>query len=147
MNDFEYRPDDAGSEKQEQSRVLLVDDNEDAAVSLALLLGTVGFKVAVAFSGLAALAKAEQFKPDACLLDINMPGMDGYELARKLRQGAKDRPLVLATMTALDDFQHLDRAANAGFDLHFNKLAEPHELIEQLRDALAPSSMSGKRTT
>jgi CheY-like chemotaxis protein len=117
-------------------RVLVVDDNEDAATSLAMLLGAAGYEVETSFDGKTALQAAERFEPDACVLDINMPGMDGYELARRLRVMAPHHPPVLATMTAYSDDAHLDRAVDAGFDLHFTKPADPREVVEQLRNCL-----------
>ncbi len=125
------------TEKQ-PTRVLVVDDNRDAATSLALLLGAAGYQVETSFDGTSALAKAQGFAPDACVLDINMPGMNGYELARRLRAQARDRPPVLATVTAYSDFGHLSRAAEAGFDLHFTKPADPREVVDQLADHVAP---------
>jgi two-component system, OmpR family, response regulator len=123
--------------EKETSRVLVVDDNRDAAASLALLLGAAGFKVETAFCGEAALEKAETFKPDACVLDINMPGMNGYELAQHLKAQTPEHQPVLATMTGYDDHDHLERAASAGFDLHFRKGSDPREVIEQLVDECA----------
>src|SRR5688572_30739932 len=117
-------------------RVLVVDDNRDAATSLALLLGAAGYAVETTFDGKSALEVAERFAPDACVLDINMPGMDGYELARRLREMAPEHPPVLATVTAYSDTGHLDRAAEAGFDLHFTKPADPAEVVEQLDDCV-----------
>lgn len=117
-------------------RVLIVDDNQDAALSLAMILGVCGFDVATSFDGKQALKAAESFKPDACVLDINMPGMDGYELARRLR-AKSDHPPVLATVTAYSDDAHLDRAVDAGFDLHFTKPADPTEVAEQLGHCLS----------
>jgi CheY-like chemotaxis protein len=118
-------------------RVLIVDDNQDAAISMAMVLGAVGFDVETSFDGQRALKVAERFKPDACVLDINMPGMDGYELARRLRENAAGTPPVLATVTAYSDHAHLDRAVDAGFDLHFTKPADPTEVAEQLEDYLS----------
>lgn len=118
-------------------RVLVVDDNRDAATSLALLLGAAGYRVETSFDGEAALEAAGRFGPDACVQDINMPGMDGYELARRLREMSPGRPPVLATVTAYSDVQHLDRAADAGFDLHFTKPADPVEVIDQLGECVS----------
>ncbi len=117
-------------------RVLVVDDNRDAARSLALLLRNAGYQVETSFDSETALMVAERFVPDACVLDINMPGMDGYELARHLRAMTKDHPPVLATLTGYSDYAHLDCAADAGFDLHFTKPADPVELVEQLGDCV-----------
>jgi two-component system OmpR family response regulator len=107
------------------TRVLVVDDNRDAAETLSFLLARHGYEVETRFDGPSALAAAEAFEPDACVLDINMPGMDGYDLARRLRARAPARPPVLATVTAYRDFDHVERAAEAGFDLYFTKPAEP----------------------
>lgn len=117
-------------------RVLVVDDNRDAANALAVLLEMAGFQVETSFSGLTALEVARGFRPDVCLLDINMPGMDGYELARRLRQLTPDHPPILATVTAYSDDDHLDRAVDAGFDLHFTKPANPADVIDQLGDCV-----------
>jgi two-component system OmpR family response regulator len=65
-----------------------------------------------------------------------MPGMNGYDLARRLREMTPDHPPVLATVTAYSDGRHLDRAADAGFDLHFTKPADPVEVIDQLDDCM-----------
>lgn len=117
-------------------RVLVVDDNQDAATSLALLLQAAGYEVTTSFDGPAALEAARQCRPDACVIDINMPGMNGYEVARRLREMTPDHPPVLATVTAYNDIQHLDRAADSGFDLHFTKPADPLEVIDQLGDCV-----------
>jgi len=117
-------------------RVLVVDDNKDAANSLAFLLGTAGFQVATAFDGYSALEVAARFKPEACILDITMPGMNGYELARRLREMASECPPILATLTAYSDFEHLNRAVDVGFDLHFTKPADAADVADQLEDFL-----------
>jgi CheY-like chemotaxis protein len=114
-------------------RVLVVDDNRDAAETLSELLAYYGYEVATCYDGPEALATAERFEPDACVLDLTMPGMDGYELARRLRQRTPDRPPVLATVTAYSDLDHLQLAAEAGFDLYFTKPANAQEVAERIR--------------
>jgi two-component system OmpR family response regulator len=116
-------------------RVLVVDDNRDAAITLGILLTACGFNVETSFDGEEALATAEQFQPDACVLDINMPGMDGYELARRLRERSPQSTPILAAVTGQDDYDHLEQEANAGFDLHFTKPADPVDLADQLEFA------------
>ena len=123
---------------EQRPRVLVVDDNRDAAMTLSFLLAAAGYEVQTCFDGHAALAAAEWFGPDACVLDINMPGMNGYELARRLRERAADRPPIFATVTGDSDFAHLDQAADAGFDLHFTKPADPADLAEQLGAFVRP---------
>lgn len=116
-------------------RVLLVDDNQDGAETLAFLIREAGCEVVVCYDGLSALSAIKKFDADACVIDINMPKMSGYDLARALR--ALDRPLpVLATLTAYDDYAHLDRAVDAGFELHFTKPVDAEELIDQLERAV-----------
>ena len=117
-------------------RVLVVDDNLDSAESMGEFLTTSGFEVKVCFDGPSALTACEKFRPDACLLDINMPGMDGYELARRLRERFADHPPVFATMTAYGDYAHLERAVDAGFDLQFTKPVDTHEVVEQLEGSV-----------
>ena len=118
-------------------RVLIVDDNEDAARSLAYLLSSAGYRVETAFDGATALAIAQHFVPDICILDINMPGMNGYELARRIRESLIENPPLLATMTAYNDALHLDRAVSAGFDLHFTKPVTVEDLIDQLESSVS----------
>lgn len=121
---------------EQPRRVLVVDDNEDAAATLGFLLKSAGYQVETCFDGPSALAAADRFEPDACVLDINMPGMDGYELARRLREKDPQHPPVLATVTAYEDYGHLTKAADAGFDLHFTKPADPGEVLDQLGDCV-----------
>jgi DNA-binding response OmpR family regulator len=119
-------PDQAGTVS-----VLVVDDNADAADSLALVLGVHGFTARVAYSGPDALAVATADPPDVVLFDIGMPGMDGWELARRLRAASTVRLLVAVTGYGTEG----DRMASneAGVDLHFVKPVEPDVLVESLR--------------
>src|SRR5580698_5369126 len=90
-------------------RVLCVDDNEDAADSLGTLLGMVGYETAVAHDAGTALAGVDAFQPQACILDITMPGMDGYELAQQLRKGPRGEEMLLIALAALSDYNSLER--------------------------------------
>lgn len=110
-------------------RILCVDDNRDVAESLVLMLQMIGFEAEAAFDGPSALEAARRFHPNACVSDINMPGMDGYELARRLRQWAGREPLLLIAVTARTTEEDQQKAAEAGFDLHLNKPADPVEVI------------------
>lgn len=122
---------DTSAAPQRLTRVLVLDDNRHAATIVGALLAAEGFLVATSFDGQSALQEEESFHPDTCLLDITMPGMDGYELARRLRAAPGKSP-VLATLTAQRGPEHLDRAAHAGFDLQFNKPADPAQVVDQL---------------
>jgi two-component system CheB/CheR fusion protein len=107
-------------------RVLIVDDNADAAQSLALLARAWGHEVAVASDGPSALALAQRFEPQRALVDIGLPGMSGYELARRLR--TQHPQLYLVAMTGYGRETDRREAHSAGFDVHLVKPANPHEL-------------------
>ena len=121
---------------------LVVDDNRDAADSLALLLRLAGQDVRVAYDGPSALAEAQQFRADLVFLDIGMPGMDGYEVATRLRRqpGAEDVVLVAVTGWGQEDDRR--RGQEAGFDGHTVKPAEP----EPLRPFFAHPRLAGRPT-
>jgi len=105
-------------------RVLIVDDNEDAANSLALILELGGHKTASVYSAADALARAVAFRPDVVLLDIGLPGMDGYEVAQKLRELPGLRDIRLVAVTGYGRSDDRIRARDAGFDDHLTKPVE-----------------------
>ena len=107
-------------------RLLVVDDNQDAAISLAMLLRLQGHEVRVAHSGVAALEMTKSYLPDAVFLDIGMPGMDGYEVARRLRQQPGMENVVLGALTGWGQQEDRRRTAEAGFDHHLVKPPEPN---------------------
>jgi len=102
-------------------RVLIVDDNRDAADSLNLLLVSMGQKVCVAYDGQCAILAAKTFNPDVVLLDIGMPKMSGYEVARALRTDASAAKAVLVAVTGWGQEADRERAKEAGFTHHFVK--------------------------
>jgi CheY-like chemotaxis protein len=104
-----------------------VDDNHDIADSEVMLLQLAGFDARACYSGSSALTEAADFLPDVCLLDMNMPGMDGDEVAVRLRRGG--RPLVLVAVTAMTDPAGHRRIQAAGFDRHLIKPVAPHDLL------------------
>jgi CheY-like chemotaxis protein len=115
-------------------RILVVDDNRDAADSLAALLQLLGHPVTVAYDGPSGLRAAATDRPDCVFLDITMPGMNGYEVARRLR--AELGRVKLIALTAFSDPVHVERAAAAGFDHRLTKpadLAELEELVTMLQ--------------
>ncbi len=113
-------------------RVLVVDDNRDAADLLAQLLGLLGASVRVCYAGADALALAPSFLPHAGLFDVDMPGMSGLELARRVREVLAGRPLFLAAVTGVGTDEARRRTADAGFDLHLTKPADGLALANQL---------------
>jgi PAS domain S-box-containing protein len=116
-------------------RLLVVDDNQDAARSLAMLFKLQGHEVKVAHDGLSALNLVETFLPDVVFLDLGMPGMDGFEVARRLRQKPAHARTVLAALTGWGQREDRQRTADAGFDHHFVKPVEP-KAIAWLFEAL-----------
>lgn len=102
-------------------RVLIVDDNADAADSLALLLEFEGHKTRVVYSGEEALASMASFKPDVALLDIGLPGMNGYELAQQIRKMPQSKALRLIALTGYGQKEDQQRTRAAGFDGHLVK--------------------------
>jgi CheY-like chemotaxis protein/anti-sigma regulatory factor (Ser/Thr protein kinase) len=102
-------------------RFLVVDDNVDSAESIAVLLAQTGSTVTTAFSGPAALNLGGHFHPSVVMMDIGMPGMDGLETARRMRQTPWGRAAVLVAMTGYGQPEDKRRAVQAGFDHHFTK--------------------------
>jgi signal transduction histidine kinase/CheY-like chemotaxis protein len=125
--------DESGLVPAPARRVLVVDDNEDAAVGLAMLLQAVGNETTVAQDGLEALEKASAYHPDVVLLDIGLPGMSGYDVCRTLRDQTSDyRPVIIA-LTGWGQDEDRRRSSAAGFDGH---LVKPVSL-EALQKVLA----------
>ena len=118
-------------------RVLVVDDNVDAAVSLGMLLKLSGQEVRVAYNGPAALQQAIDFRPELVLLDIGMPGMDGYEVCRRLREDVGMENATVVALTGWGQDEDRRRSHDAGFDHHIVKPVEPsalQRLLEELPD-------------
>ncbi len=113
-------------------RVLVVDDNRDAADSLALLLKCWGYAPRVAYDGPAALALAAAEAPAAALLDIGLPGMDGCEVARRLRGLPATARALLIAVTGRGRDEDVRRCHEAGIDLHFIKPFDPEEIHRAL---------------
>ena len=109
-------------------RILVVDDNRDAAESLAVLLRMMGHDVRIAHDGMTALGMAADHPAHLAFLDIGMPGMDGYELAKKLRQLPGLDNMFLVALTGLGQADDRRRTEAAGFDLHLVKPIEPDAL-------------------
>ena len=113
-------------------RVLVVDDNVDAAESMCALLEIWGHEAHACHDGASALRAVAELRPDTVLLDIGLPGMDGYEVARRLRAGAAGPLRLLAALTGYGQDQDRERSAAAGFDLHLTKPVDPARLRKLL---------------
>lgn len=109
-------------------RILVVDDNADVAEGISMLLDFLGHDVRTACDGPAALTQARAFKPQVGLLDIGLPGMDGCELATRLRQDSAGAELLLIAITGYDDAATRERIRLAGFDHHLFKPCNADEL-------------------
>jgi CheY-like chemotaxis protein len=120
-------------------RVLLIDDNRDATESMTVLLELWGHEVRVAYNGPEALALAAEFRPDAALLDIGLPGMNGYEVAKRLRELPGWERVMLVAVTGYGQDEDRRRSCEAGFDHHLTKPVEP-AMVQSLL-ASAPLSL------
>ncbi len=109
-------------------RILVVDDNDDAAESSAVLLRLSGHEVQVAAEGQAALDLMDTFRPDVVLLDIGLPDMDGYEVARRIRSMPGHAHVLLVALSGYGQAEHLVRSREAGFNHHLVKPADLREL-------------------
>ena len=122
-------------------RVLIADDNRDAAESLAVLLRMNGHDVTVVHDGREALATLHTLMPEVALLDIGMPELDGYEVARQVRQGSLGRSITLVALTGWGQERDRARALAAGFNHHFTKPVEPERIFELLAYELPGSRL------
>jgi signal transduction histidine kinase len=127
-------------------RILVVDDNQDSALSLAMLLRLSGNEVVTAHDGPTALALASGFRPELALLDIGLPGMDGYELARRLRELPGLTGLRLAALTGYGSDEDRRRSRTAGFNLHLVKPVEMEALQALLADLPARPELPSAST-
>ncbi|HYE78876.1 MAG TPA: response regulator, partial [bacterium] len=110
-------------------RVLVVDDNEDSAVSLSLLLTALGHQVETNFDGHTAVQTSREFVPQVVLLDIGLPGLDGYEVAQQIRQQPGMAAAMIIAVTGYGQEEDRQRSREALFDHHFTKPADFAELM------------------
>jgi signal transduction histidine kinase len=115
------------------SKILMADDNRDAVDSLAMLFQLSGYDVKAAYSGKEALTTAKNWRPGVVLLDIGMPDMTGYEVARAIRETDWGRTMYLVAITGWGQAEDKARASAAGFDQHLTKPVDPEKLEKLLR--------------
>jgi PAS domain S-box-containing protein len=118
-------------------RVLIVDDNVDSADCLAMVVQLQGYACQVAYEGPTALALASKFKPHLALLDIGLPGMDGYEVARELRKRPETKGVILIAMTGWGQEEDRRKSKDAGFERHLVKPVDPAALGTALAEVAA----------
>lgn len=111
-----------------------MEDNKDTLATIAAVLRYEQYEVMTAGDGRVALEMAKLEPPDVVLLDIGLPGMDGYEVARALRQQATGRKLYIAAITGYGSEGDKKRAAASGIDVHLTKPAHPFSIIKVLED-------------
>ena len=134
LNDVEREIDveAPGIQSAAPQRILIADDNADLAESMAMLLRFEGHEVRIANDGPSALILAEQFAPETAVLDIGLPGLNGYELGRKLRSRRNGEELLLIAVTGYGQLEDRERSQEAGFDCHLVKPLEPHVLGDEI---------------
>jgi CheY-like chemotaxis protein len=121
-------------------RVLLVEDDPDSAQSFALLLELAGHTVRTARDGVAGVAEARQFAPDVAIVDLGLPGIDGFEVARQLRQSDATRGTLLVALSGYSEAEDRARASAAGFDHHLVKPVDLQRIQALLTAAAATHS-------
>jgi CheY-like chemotaxis protein/anti-sigma regulatory factor (Ser/Thr protein kinase) len=136
LGDPETTPSQAAAPKAPSgaapSRILVVDDLMASAETLMTLLEMEGFEVKIANEGMAALRIAEDFRPDVVLLDIGLPGMNGFEVAHQLRNQPASRDALLIALTGYGEAESRNRSAEAGFDFHMVKPADVNLLLSMI---------------
>ena len=118
--------------KPDRQRVLVVDDSRDAANSLAMLLEVLGHEAVAVYDGASALAQTVEFKPQLVLLDLAMPGMDGFTVARELRSRDGGDGLTIIALTGFGQSDFLRATKDAGFDAQLAKPGSAAELSKLL---------------
>jgi two-component system CheB/CheR fusion protein len=126
-------------------RILVVDDNVDTTDSLSMQLSMSGHDVRSAYDGPSGIEQATSFKPHVILLDLGMPGMDGYETARKTRELPGGKEMALVALTGWGQEEDRRRTKEAGFDFHLLKTVT-NAALEEVLAALTPVEVGGRGT-
>jgi CheY-like chemotaxis protein len=126
-------------------RILIVDDNKDGARSLAMLLKLAGHETDIAHDGLKALEAAERLRPDAVLLDIGLPKLNGYEVCRRIREQPWGKNLVLIAVSGWGQEEDRDKSRDAGFNDHIVKPVDHDTLMKLIADLPARANLSQRQ--
>jgi CheY-like chemotaxis protein len=129
---YEESPDSKRAAPAKRRRVLVVEDNLDTVRSMTLLLREMGHDVEYAINGYAGLEAARRFRPNIVLLDLGLPGMDGFELCRKLRREPELKSVRVIAITGYSQEDYRARSKEAGCDLHLHKPVDPRVLKDIL---------------
>ena len=129
-----------------QKRILLVDDYPDALEIWGLYLRSMGYEVIEADDGLKAVDEAHLYKPDIIVLDLELPGITGFEAALRLRESAATREIPLIAATGYSHIKQLDQARASGFDAIIVKPCEPAALVAEIERLLLKSRQSARST-
>lgn len=116
--------------------ILIVDDYPDALDIWSLYLRSLGYEVSTAFDGASAIARAEQLLPDLIVLDLEMPGISGFEAARRLRQNPATEDIPMIAATGYSHHRQLTMAREAGFDQVVVKPVDPDKLVDEIERLL-----------
>jgi len=143
LNPFQSSPAANAEGDRVKRRILLADDNNDALESLATLLELGGHEVVTASNGALALECAERHRPEVMLLDIGMPMLDGYEVARRIRVQPWGRSITLVALTGWGQDSDRRRSREAGFDSHLVKPLDMDKLTELLERLPTPAAGTG----
>jgi CheY-like chemotaxis protein len=128
------------AENSEPLRILVVDDNEAAAQTFGWMLEVLGHNVRLAYDGPGAISAAQSFAPQIVIMDINLPGMNGYEACQKLRADPELENSVLIAQTGWDQPEHRERSRKAGFHYHMVKPVT----LDRMESLLASLNFKGR---
>lgn len=115
-------------------RILVVDDNQDSALSMAMMLSIMGHETRTAHDGESAVSSAESFLPDVVLLDIGLPKLNGYEVAQRIRENVWGQSMFLIAVTGWGQDEDRARSSEVGLNVHMVKPVEPSALERLLSD-------------
>jgi two-component system, cell cycle response regulator DivK len=122
--------------------VLLVEDDPSGREMYSDYLASAGFRVAQAHNGLQALEKAIALVPDVIVTDLGLPGIDGFELCRRVKEDERTRNVPMVAITGYERFGYVDRAIKAGCDSVLTKPCLPDRLLEEIKRVMTPPDVS-----